>query len=125
MGRIIITKKSPERNEVGSGQGQGIKKPWHIGQHPDRAAGFPEGITKRILAVPEPGQRLAADSRSTKLPGAGSVHGRGGRYRLAAIKITGKSSGSGRQAADFSGKQCWPQKTAAGNDRQGVQNGRA
>ena len=26
MGRIIITKKSPERNEAGSGQGQGIKK---------------------------------------------------------------------------------------------------
>ena len=26
MGRIIITKKSPERNGAGSGQGQGIKK---------------------------------------------------------------------------------------------------
>ena len=55
MGRIIITKKSPERNEAGSGQG--INKPWHVGQHhPDRAAGFPEGITKRILPVPEPRQ---------------------------------------------------------------------
>ena len=97
MGKIIITKKSPGRNGVGSRQGQGIKKPWHVGQHPDRAAGFPEGITKRILAVPEPGQRLAADSRQTKLPGR--------RYRPwvrralpsgSEKKITGKSSGSGR-----------------------------
>ena len=57
--------------------------------------------------------------------GGGSVHGRAGRYRLAAIKITGKGSRSGREAADFSGKQCWAKKTAAGNDRHGVQNGRA
>ena len=84
MGKIIITKKSPERNGAGSGQRQGIKKPRHVGQLPDCAAGFPEGITKRILAVPESGQQSAADGRSTKLPGAGSVHGRGGRYRPAA-----------------------------------------
>ena len=51
---------------------------------------------KRILPVPEPGQRSAAVSQQTKLPGRRFVHGRAGRYRLAAIKITGIGSGSGR-----------------------------
>ena len=81
---------------------------------------------QKDLPVPRPGQRSAADSRQTKLPRR--------RYRPWARralpsgsekKITGKGFRSGREAADFSGKQYCPKKTAAGNDRQGVQNSRA
>ena len=97
MGKIIITKKSPERNGAGSGQGQGIKKPWHIGQHPDRAAGFPEGITKRILAVPEPGLRSTADDQQNIVTWAAVPSmGAAGVTVWQRKEKTGKSSGSGR-----------------------------
>ena len=84
MGRIIITKKSPERNEARSGQGQGDKKsPGMLASIRTVLQVFRKELRKGSSRFRNLGSDWQLTADKLNYLGVGSVHGRGGRYRLA------------------------------------------